>query len=73
MSQRVDYEGELAIVIGKKAANVSPQVALDYVFGYTCFNDVTARDLQAVTGSGHGLKGLIISPRSAPGLRRIWT
>jgi 2-keto-4-pentenoate hydratase/2-oxohepta-3-ene-1,7-dioic acid hydratase in catechol pathway len=46
MSQRVDYEGELGIIIGKKASHISPQAALDYVLGYTCFNDVTARDLQ---------------------------
>ena len=42
----VDYEGELAIVIGKKAKNVSEEEALDYVFGYTIANDVSARDCQ---------------------------
>lgn len=42
----VDYEGELAIVIGKKAKNVSEQDALDYVLGYTIANDVSARDCQ---------------------------
>jgi len=47
MSERVDYEGELAVVIGKKASHVSEDEALGYVFGYTCMNDVTARDLQA--------------------------
>ncbi len=46
MSSRVDYEGELGIVIGKEARWVSEKDSLDYVFGYTCFNDVTARDLQ---------------------------
>jgi len=46
MSQRVDYEGELAIVIGRKCKKVSPQEAPDYILGYSCFNDVTARDLQ---------------------------
>jgi len=45
-SQRVDYEGELAIVICKRAYRVPVKKALDYVLGYTCFNDVTARDLQ---------------------------
>jgi 2-keto-4-pentenoate hydratase/2-oxohepta-3-ene-1,7-dioic acid hydratase in catechol pathway len=45
MSERVEFEGELAIIIGKKAKNVSPRTALKYVLGYTCFNDVTARDL----------------------------
>jgi len=46
MSQRVDYEGELAIVIGRKCKKVSPEEAPDYILGYSCFNDVTARDLQ---------------------------
>ncbi|HXG31703.1 MAG TPA: fumarylacetoacetate hydrolase family protein, partial [Thermodesulfobacteriota bacterium] len=47
MSSRVDYEGELAVVIGKRAKWVREREALNYVFGYTCINDVTARDLQA--------------------------
>ena len=47
MSKRVDYEGELAVVIGKTARMVEEESALDFVFGYTCINDVTARDLQA--------------------------
>jgi len=46
MSQRVDYEAELALVIGKQVKNVEPAEALQYVLGATCFNDVTARDLQ---------------------------
>ncbi len=46
MSNRVDYEGELAVIIGKKAKNVSVREAKEYILGYTCFNDVTARDLQ---------------------------
>lgn len=50
MSQRVDYEAELALVIGKKAKNVEPKDALEYVFGATCLNDVTARDLQSKDG-----------------------
>ncbi|MFC2069389.1 fumarylacetoacetate hydrolase family protein [Chloroflexota bacterium] len=45
-SQRVDYEGELGIVIKKPVWRVSIEDALDYVLGYTCFNDITARDLQ---------------------------
>jgi len=45
-SHRVDYEGELGVVIKKPAWRVSVEEALDYVLGYTCFNDVTARDLQ---------------------------
>lgn len=42
----VDYEAELAIVIGRRAKNVAPGEALDYVLGYTCANDVSARDCQ---------------------------
>ena len=45
MSQQVECEGELAVIIGKTIHNVTPTQALDAVFGYTCFNDVTARDL----------------------------
>jgi 2-keto-4-pentenoate hydratase/2-oxohepta-3-ene-1,7-dioic acid hydratase in catechol pathway len=46
MSQRVDYEGELAIVIGREAKNVRAADWRDFVLGFTCANDVTARDLQ---------------------------
>lgn len=46
ISKRVDYEAELAIVIKKKAKAVAEEKAADYILGYTCFNDVTARDLQ---------------------------
>lgn len=49
MSEQVDYEGELGIVIGKKAFEVSEDEALDYVFGYFVANDVSARDLQHKT------------------------
>jgi 2-keto-4-pentenoate hydratase/2-oxohepta-3-ene-1,7-dioic acid hydratase in catechol pathway len=45
-SERVDYEGELAVVIGRSCRRVTPEEALDYIFGYTVANDVTARDLQ---------------------------
>jgi 2-keto-4-pentenoate hydratase/2-oxohepta-3-ene-1,7-dioic acid hydratase in catechol pathway len=45
-SQRVDFEGELGIVIGHRCSQVGPEGALAYAFGYTCVNDVTARDLQ---------------------------
>lgn len=44
--KRTDYEAELAVVIGKPARRVPAARALEYVFGYTCGNDVTARDLQ---------------------------
>lgn len=49
-SKRVDYEAELAVVLGRKAHCVQEEEALDYVWGYTCLNDVTARDLQARDG-----------------------
>lgn len=42
----MDYEAELAVVIGKDADNVSEADALDYVFGYMAANDVSARDIQ---------------------------
>lgn len=47
ITKQLDYEGELAIVIGKKGRNIKKEDALDYVFGYTIVNDITARDLQA--------------------------
>ncbi|MDL2263207.1 fumarylacetoacetate hydrolase family protein [Synergistaceae bacterium OttesenSCG-928-I11] len=47
---RVDYEGELAVVIGKRCRKVSEADALSYVAGYSCFNDVTARELQNKDG-----------------------
>ena len=50
LSKRVDYEAELVAVIGATANNVSEERALDYVLGYTCGNDVTARDLQPKDG-----------------------
>ncbi|MCX5779054.1 MAG: fumarylacetoacetate hydrolase family protein [Elusimicrobia bacterium] len=50
MSRRVDYEAELAIVIKKKVKNVAVSRAQEYILGYTCFNDVTARDLQKIDG-----------------------
>ena len=46
MSHRVDYEAELGVVIGEEAKGVSEDEAEEYILGYTCFNDVTARDLQ---------------------------
>lgn len=45
-STRVEHEAELGVVIGKRAAGISEAEALDYVFGYTCVADITARDLQ---------------------------
>ena len=49
-SNQVDYEAELAVVIGRTAKNVAAGEAMDYVFGYTNFNDVSARDFQFADG-----------------------
>lgn len=49
-SQRVDYEAELAVIIGKKCKNIKYDRAYDVIAGFTCFNDVTARDLQRKDG-----------------------
>jgi 2-keto-4-pentenoate hydratase/2-oxohepta-3-ene-1,7-dioic acid hydratase in catechol pathway len=49
-TQELHYEGELGIVIGKKARNLSVEEAQDCIAGYTCSNDVTARDLQRLDG-----------------------
>jgi 2-keto-4-pentenoate hydratase/2-oxohepta-3-ene-1,7-dioic acid hydratase in catechol pathway len=45
-ANQVDYEAELAVVIGKRTRNVKADRAKNHILGYTCFNDVTARDLQ---------------------------
>jgi 2-keto-4-pentenoate hydratase/2-oxohepta-3-ene-1,7-dioic acid hydratase in catechol pathway len=50
MSRQVDYEAELAVVIGRPAWHVKEEAFRDYVLGYTCINDVTARDLQKKDG-----------------------
>jgi 2-keto-4-pentenoate hydratase/2-oxohepta-3-ene-1,7-dioic acid hydratase in catechol pathway len=56
-SDEVDYECELGVVIGKPCKNVSRANALDYVLGYTCVNDVSARDWQLKWGGGQWCKG----------------
>jgi 2-keto-4-pentenoate hydratase/2-oxohepta-3-ene-1,7-dioic acid hydratase in catechol pathway len=53
----VDYEGELAVVIGTKCRNATENEALSFVRGYTCANDVTARDLQKSDGQWTRGKG----------------
>ena len=47
VSEQVDWEAELAVIIGKKGKNIREEEAMDYVFGYTVLNDVSARDLQS--------------------------
>ena len=54
---RVDYEGELAVVIGARCRRVSSDLALDCVLGITCLNDVTVRDLQDLDGQWARAKG----------------
>ncbi len=56
-SEEVDYECELAVVIGKPAKNVAKKNALDYVLGYTCGNDVSARDWQIKRGGSQWCRG----------------
>ena len=53
-SSQIDYEVELAVVIGKPAKDVSREQALDHVFGYTCANDVSSRDWQRDKNLGGG-------------------
>jgi 2-keto-4-pentenoate hydratase/2-oxohepta-3-ene-1,7-dioic acid hydratase in catechol pathway len=57
LSQRVDYEGELAVVIGRMCREVPAARAADVILGYTCGNDVTARDLQKRDGQWTRAKG----------------
>src|SRR5450432_2866722 len=57
LSQRVDFEGELGVIIGKTARHVKRADAFDYVLGYTCVNDITARDLQKKDGQWTRGKG----------------
>jgi len=56
-SDEVDYEVELAVVIGKDCKNATRENALDYVLGYTCANDVSARDWQLKRGGGQWCRG----------------
>ena len=56
-SNEVDYECELAVVIAKRCKNVSREKALDYVLGYTCANDVSARDWQKEMGGSQWCRG----------------
>lgn len=50
MAGQVDYEAELAVVIKNKIKDITPEQAKEHILGYTCFNDVTARDLQSKDG-----------------------
>jgi 2-keto-4-pentenoate hydratase/2-oxohepta-3-ene-1,7-dioic acid hydratase in catechol pathway len=57
ITDRVDYEGELAVIIGRLCRDVPKERAVDVIFGYTCANDVTARDLQSRDGQWTRAKG----------------
>ena len=57
ISNRVEYEGELAVVVGALAKDVPVERALEVVYGFTCANDVTARDLQIADGQWARAKG----------------
>ncbi len=54
---QVDYEAELAVVIGKSVKNIDPAHAKDYIAGYTCANDISARRWQKHAGGGQWVKG----------------
>lgn len=54
-SSQIDFEAELGVVIGRQTSNVKPNQAHDHVFGYTCINDISARDLQF--GDGQWTRG----------------
>src|SRR5687767_4467455 len=70
--ERVDFEGELAVVIGRRARRVPRERALEHVAGYTCLNDVTVRDLQKKDVQFTRAKGFDtfcpVGPRVAAGL-----
>lgn len=58
VSEKLDYEVELALIIGKSGKNISPEEAKDYIFGYTIVNDISARDLQVKHIQWHRGKSL---------------
>lgn len=70
--ERVDFEGELGVLMGRRARRVSPEDALNHVLGFTCINDVTVRDLQKKDGQWARAKGFDsfcpIGPRIVCGL-----
>jgi len=81
-SDKVDFEAELAVVIGREGRNISREHALDYVLGYTAANDVTARDWQKEWGGGQFCRGkgfdtfcplgpVLVTPESLPNRDRL--
>ncbi len=68
VSREIDYEGELAVVIGQRCKDVSVSSALEYVVGYSVFNDVSARDLQTQTSQFTAGKALDTFAPMGPGI-----
>ena len=68
VSREIDYEGELAVVIGQRCKDVSASSALEYVAGYSVFNDVSARDLQMQTSQYMAGKALDTFAPMGPGM-----
>lgn len=81
VAERFDYEGELAVVIGRRARGLSPENAADFILGYTCANDITVRDWQedgqwtrAKSADGFGPIGPeIVTDLANPGNVRLQT
>src|SRR5207244_3276970 len=85
LSQQIDWEVELAVVIGRPGVNIKRSEALNYVFGYTVLNDVTARDIQTRHGNqyfkGKSLDGscpigpwiVTADELEDPGNLQLWT
>ena len=68
VSEKIDYEGELAVVMGRVAKEVSEEDALDYVAGYACFNEVSARDVQTRTSQWTAGQALDTFAPMGPGI-----
>lgn len=66
VSNQLDYEGEIAVVIGKPCHNVSSATALNYVAGYSCYNDGSVRDYQLHTNQSTGGKNFFASGSFGP-------
>jgi acylpyruvate hydrolase len=80
VTSKLDYEGELGVIIGKRASQVSASDALDYVFGYTIVDDVSARDLQSAEAQWIRGKALdtfapigpvVVDAKSAPPIEEL--
>lgn len=65
VTQEVDYEGELGVIIGKRGTNIAEEDAMKYVYGYTIINDVTARACRKSTSSGSAARASTPSARWA--------